>query len=236
MFPSARRSTGWRPSGARCGNATASTASTVRPRASGCSRSTRPRRRSAARCTWGTCSPTPTPTRRPLPADARQGRVLPDGLGRQRSADRAARAESLRRALRPVGRLRPAVRASRGAFGEGAGIDLAPQLRGAVPGVDGVRRAGVRGAVAHARPVGRLVDDVHDDRPTRPAGLAAIVPGSARPRRGLPAAGADAVGRGLPDGGRPGRAGGSRAAGGDARVRSAGRPAPARLGPMSETS
>ena len=39
---------------------------------------------------------------RALPADARQGRVLPDGLGRQRPADRAPGAELLRRPLRPV--------------------------------------------------------------------------------------------------------------------------------------
>ena len=45
------------------GSATASTASTARPRASGSSRSTRPRRRSAARCTSATSSPTRTPTR-----------------------------------------------------------------------------------------------------------------------------------------------------------------------------
>ena len=39
---------------------------------------------------------------RPLPADARQAGLLPDGLGRQRSAHRAPRAELLRRALRPA--------------------------------------------------------------------------------------------------------------------------------------
>src|ERR1019366_2537023 len=42
---------------------------------------------------------------RPLPADAWHGGLLPDGLGRQRPADRAARAESLRRALRSVSAL-----------------------------------------------------------------------------------------------------------------------------------
>ena len=44
--------------------------------------------------------------RRALPADARQGGVLPDGLGRQRPADRAPGAELLRRALRPVAAVR----------------------------------------------------------------------------------------------------------------------------------
>ena len=56
--------------------------------------------------------------RRALPADARPRGVLPDGLGRQRPAHRASRAELLRRALRPVaavrGRLRAAVRGRRG--------------------------------------------------------------------------------------------------------------------------
>ncbi len=50
---------------------------------------------------------------RPLPADARARGLLPDGLGRQRAADRAPRAEPLRRALRPRGRLRPRLRAAR---------------------------------------------------------------------------------------------------------------------------
>ena len=43
---------------------------------------------------------------RPVPPDARQARVLPDGLGRQRAAHRAPRAELLRRPLRPVAPLR----------------------------------------------------------------------------------------------------------------------------------
>ena len=46
--------------------------------------------------------------RRALPAHARQGRLLSDGMGRQRPADRAARAELLRRPLRPVAALRSA--------------------------------------------------------------------------------------------------------------------------------
>ena len=50
--------------------------------------------------------------RRPLPADARPARLLPDGLGRQRPAHRAPGAELLRRALRPVAALRPVVHAA----------------------------------------------------------------------------------------------------------------------------
>ena len=48
--------------------------------------------------------------RRALPADARQGGVLSDGLGRQRPADRTPRPELLRRAVRPVAAVRRRVR------------------------------------------------------------------------------------------------------------------------------
>ena len=44
--------------------------------------------------------------RRPVPAHARPRGLLPDGLGRQRPAHRAPRAELLRRALRPVAAVR----------------------------------------------------------------------------------------------------------------------------------
>ena len=67
-------------------------------------------------------------------------------------------------------------------------------------------RAGLRGAVAHARPLGRLEAALHDDRAQGADGQPARVPAQLRPRRGLPAGGADAVGRHLPDRGRPGRA------------------------------
>ena len=50
---------------------------------------------------------------RAVSADARQGGVLSDGVGRQRTADRAARAELLRRALRSVAAVRPGVPAAR---------------------------------------------------------------------------------------------------------------------------
>ena len=59
-----------------------------------------PRRRPAARCTWGTSSATPTPISSPATSGCAAARLLPDGLGRQRPADRAARAELLRRPLR----------------------------------------------------------------------------------------------------------------------------------------
>ena len=47
---------------------------------------------------------------RPLPAHARQERLLPDRVGRQRPGHRAPRAELLRRALRSVAAVRPRLR------------------------------------------------------------------------------------------------------------------------------
>ena len=55
---------------------------------------------------------THTDTHRPLPAHARARGLLPDGLGRQRAADRAPGAELLRRPLRPVAAVRPRLRAA----------------------------------------------------------------------------------------------------------------------------
>ena len=49
---------------------------------------------------------------RALSADARARGVLSDGVGRQRPADRAPRAELLRRAVRSVAAVRPVVRAA----------------------------------------------------------------------------------------------------------------------------
>ena len=51
--------------------------------------------------------------RRALPAHARQVGLLSDGVGRQRAAHRAPRAELLRRPLRSVAAVRPVVRAAR---------------------------------------------------------------------------------------------------------------------------
>ena len=59
--------------------------------------------------------------------------------------------------------------AARRALRARAGRDLAAELRRAVPAPDRERRAGLRGALAHARPVGRLVDDLHHDRPRSPS-------------------------------------------------------------------
>ena len=78
---------------------------------------------------------------------------------------------------------------------------------------DGRRRARVRGALAAARALGRLDADLRDDRPARAARLAAGVPAAPGARSGVSARSADALGRGLPDGRRAGRARGPRDAG-----------------------
>ena len=102
--------------------------------------------------------------RRPLPADARQGGLLPDGLGRQRPADRAARAELLRRALRPVAALRRRLHPAGEAGPQAAGPDQPAELRRALRAAGRRGREGLRVAVAHARPLGRLGADLHHHR------------------------------------------------------------------------
>ena len=104
-----------------------------------------------------------------------QGRVLSHGLGRQRAADRAARAELLRRPLRSVAAVRPGVHAA-GQTGEAGDPGLASELHRAVQPADRRRREGLRAPLASSRAVGGLVDDLRDDRPARPARLAARVP------------------------------------------------------------
>ena len=103
---------------------------------------------------------------RPLPADARRAGVLPDRVRRQRAADRAVRGAGLR----------------------GPGRGHAPgRVRRAVPGRDPAHGRTVRGPVAAARAVARLVAALfHHRRPLpadRPDQLHQAAPG------GLPAAG-----------------------------------------------
>ena len=86
---------------------------------------------------------------------------------------------------------------------QGHGRDLAAQLRRALPPAHRRGRAGLRGAVAPARPLGRLVARLRDHRRPQPAPEPARVPAHPRPRRGLLDRGADAVGRRLPHRGRP---------------------------------
>ena len=142
---------------------------------------------------------------RPVPPHARQGRVLPDGVGRQRAADRAPRAELLRRALRSVAAVRPLVHAARAA-GEAADLRVAAELHRVVRAPDRGRRAGLRAALENARAVGRLVDDVRDDRQARAARLTARLSETPETPPGLSGRSADAVGHRLQDRGRAGRA------------------------------
>ncbi len=93
-----------------------------------------------------------------------------------------------------------------------ADLHLPAQLRRPLHRAHDRGREGVRGAVPPPGPVGRLDPDLHHHRRAGPAHVAEGVP--APPRRGprLPGRGAHPVGRRLPDGGGPGRAGGPGAA------------------------
>ncbi len=148
---------------------------------------------------------------RPLPAHARARGLLPDGVGRQRCPHRAPGAELLRRPLRSLAPVRPGLRPP-GEAGQAGDPDQPPELRGAVRPAGGRRRAEVRGALAHAGPVGRLVHHLHDHRRACPARVAARVPPQPGPGRGVPVGGPDPVGRRLPHGRLPGGARGPRAA------------------------
>ena len=157
----------------------------------------------------------------PLPPHAGPAGLLPDGLGRQRSADRAAGAELLRRPLRPVAAVRPGLPTAREA-GEGPGAGRPAQLRRAVRAAHRGGRAGLRGRVAPARALRRLAALLHDHRRALPPDQPGGVPAQPGPGRGVPAGGPDPLGRGRPHGRRPGRDGGP----GDAR-----RVPPARVPP-----
>ncbi len=143
---------------------------------------------------------------RAVQADARPRGLLPDGLGRQRPADRAPGAELLRRALRPVAALRPRLHAAGEAGREEAGADQPAELHRAVRAARRAGRGGLRVAVAHARAVGGLEAALHDDRPEVADRVAAGLPAQLRPRRGLPPGVPHPVGRHLPDRRRAGRA------------------------------
>ena len=129
----------------------------------------------------------------PLPAHAGPSGLLPDGLGRQRPADRTSRAELLRRPVRSEHRLRPRLRAPV-ATGQGADPDQPPELRRAVRAAHRRGRAGLRGPVPAPRALGRLDPHLHDHRGPGPPGLAARLPPEPGSGRGLPAGGAHACG------------------------------------------
>ena len=110
---------------------------------------------------------------RPLPAHARQRRLLPDGLGRQRPADRAPGAELLRRPLRPVAALRPRLRAA----ARSPARTSDPDLAGATSSSCATRltaedEQAFEELWRRARPVGRLVADATRRSATRPARIA----------------------------------------------------------------
>ena len=136
---------------------------------------------------------------RALPADAREVRVLPDGLGRQRPAHRAPGAELLRRPLRPEPPVRRRLHAAREAGRQEAGPDQPTQLRRALRAPGGAGRGDLRVALAHARALRRLEAALHDHRAQGPDGQPARLPAQLRPGRGLPPGGADPLGRHLPD-------------------------------------
>ena len=149
---------------------------------------------------------------RPFPAHARQGGLLSDGMGRQRPADRAPRAELFRRALRSVTAVRSVLQ-SAGEARKAGHPGFASELHRSVRAADGGRREGLRGALAPSRAVGGLVDDVCDDRSALAANLAGVIPAAPSTRPRLSARSADTVGRGLQDRGGAGGARGSRATG-----------------------
>ncbi len=145
---------------------------------------------------------------RPLPADEGQEDLLPHGVGRQRAAHRAARAELLPRHLRPEAALRAGLRAGAGDRGAAQGpgaAGLAQELHRALPRAHGRGREGVQGALDPPRPLGRLARGVRDHRRPLPAPRAVLVhrPVSQGPR--VQPREPDDVGRRFPHRGRPGR-------------------------------
>ena len=124
--------------------------------------------------------------------------------------DRAPGPELLRRPLRPVAAVRRRLHAAGEAGPEEADPDQPAELHRAVRAAGRAGRAGLRAAVAHPRPLGRLEAALHDHRREGADRQPARVPAQLRPRRGLPAGRADALGRHVPDRGRPGRARGAR--------------------------
>ena len=149
---------------------------------------------------------------RPLPAHAGLEGLLPDGLGRQRAADRTPGAELLRGALRPLAALRPGLLLARRA-GQGRRPGEPAELHRAVRRAHGGGRAGLRGAVAAHRALGRLGPHLRHHRRAQPAHQPTHVPAQPGARRGLLLGGPHPVGRRLPDGRGPGRDGGPREGG-----------------------
>ncbi len=150
---------------------------------------------------------------RALPAHARPRGVLPDGLGRQRPADRAARAELLRRALRPVAALRRRRSSRRPSPASSSSPSPGATSSSCASASPSRTRRSSRscGAGSASRSTGRTTT-----RPSTPplarASQRAFLRNLAA-RRGLPVRGAHALGRHVPHRRRPGRARGPRARG-----------------------
>ncbi len=150
---------------------------------------------------------------RPVPPHARAARLLPDGVGRQRPADRTACRELLRRRVRHLGPLRPCARGVRQPAEGPQGLPPGEptELHRAVRAAAGHRRAGLRGPVPPSRALRRLVAQLHDDQRLHPPDLPTRLPAQPGPRPGVLLGGTVAVGRHVPDRGRAGRARGPRA-------------------------
>ena len=211
-LPESPHSRGLKRSGSPSGTRRVCIDSIARAAAMRFSRSTRRRRPSAARCTSATSSRHAHRPGRALSADARQGSVLPDGVGRQRPADRAPRAELLRRALRSVAAVRPVVHAAADKPDKQPISVSRPNFIELCDAADGRRREGVRSTCGSY--LGLSVDwsmTYATIGKRCAARVAAGVPAAARARPRLSGRGADAVGRGLSNRSRAGRARGSRA-------------------------
>ena len=173
--------------GGRSGTPTAPTASTAPPPATRSSPSTRRRPPSAARCTSATCSATPTPTPSPASSACAARHVFypmgwdDNGLPTERRVQNyyGVRCDPSCPTSRASSRRSAATRRRTTA----PIADLAAELPRAVRRARRDRREGLRGAVAPARPVGRLDAAVRHDRRARRA-----APASARSCATSPAA------------------------------------------------
>ena len=178
----------------------------LRRQATASTPSTRRRPPSAGRCTSGTCFPTPTPTSSratsacaAAPCSIRWAGTTtacrPSGASRTTTACAAIRrCRTTRRSRAPATPAKQPIAISRPNF-----VELCATLTAE-------DEKAFERVWRHLGSVGRLGPDLRDDRPPGAPRVAARVSPSARARRGVPAGGADAVGRGFPHRGRPGRA------------------------------
>ena len=151
------------------------------------------------------------------PPDARQERLLPDGLGRQRPPDRAARPELLPRALRGPRALR--ARASTSRWPTTRRRKQPPRRISRANFIElclALTAEDEKAFKALWQRLGLSVDwraRVLDDQRAQPARRAVELPRPPPQGAGVPGRGADPVGRGLPDRGGAGRGRGPAAEG-----------------------